>query len=235
MFENKTILITGANGGLAKAFISELLTKNIKKLYCTARDVNSLEDIKLLSEKIEVYSLDITKEEQIKELSLKIDNIDILINNAGVNSGKRIFDETKIDFNVNLIGTLNSCQVLPKKLNKNGLIINITSVLALINLPIMALYCASKSALHSLTQALRAELTKENISVIEVLPGPIDTNMTKGQEMPKTSPKDVVKNIFESLSQNQIEIYPDDFSKMIKERLAVDKENLEREFALSVQ
>lgn len=235
MFENKTILITGANGGLAKAFISELLTKNIKKLYCTARDVNSLEDIKLVSEKIEVYSLDITKEEQIKELSLKIDNIDILINNAGVNSGKRIFDETKIDFNVNLLGTLNSYQVLSKKLNKNGLILNITSVLALINLPIMALYCASKSALHSLTQALRAELTKENILVIEVLPGPIDTNMTKGQEMPKTSPKDIVKNTFESLSQGQIEIYPDDFSKMIKERLAVDKENLEREFALSVQ
>ncbi len=167
-------------------------------------------------------------------IASKIENIDYLINNAGVNSLKRVFDDSKIDFEVNLFGTLNSCQILSKKLNKNGSIVNITSILALINLPIMGLYCASKSALHSLTQAFRAELQKENIKVYEVLPGPIDTNMTKGQDMPKSSTSYIVSNIIDGIKNEEFEIYPDDFSKMVKRRLKDDKENLEKEFLNSL-
>ncbi|MBP7769761.1 MAG: SDR family NAD(P)-dependent oxidoreductase [Aliarcobacter sp.] len=235
ILENKTILITGANGGLAIAFINALLKQDVKKIYCTARDMSKLESLKSLSEKIEIFSLDITKKEEIEALVLKIENIDILINNAGVNSGKRVLDESKIDFDVNLYGTLNACQILSKKINKGGAIVNITSILALINLPIMALYCASKSALHSLTQAFRAQFLKDGISVFEVLPGPIDTNMTKGQDMPKTSTEDIVKNVLESMKNNEYEIYPDDFSKIVKRRLVDDKEALEKEFAMSLQ
>ena len=233
-FENKVVFITGANGGLAKSFIEALLKENVKKIYCTARDLEKLEELKKLSSKIEIFNLDITKKDELDEIASKIENIDYLINNAGVNSLKRVFDDSKIDFEVNLFGTLNSCQILSKKLNKNGSIINITSILALINLPIMGLYCASKSALHSLTQAFRAELQKENIKVYEVLPGPIDTNMTKGQDMPKSSTSYIVSNILDGIKNEEFEIYPDDFSKMVKRRLKDDKENLEKEFLNSL-
>ena len=137
-FENKVVFITGANGGLAKSFIESLLKNRVKKIYCTARDLSKLEELKKLSPKIEIFNLDITKKDELEEkIASKIENIDYLINNAGVNSLKRVFDDSKIDFEVNLFGTLNSCQILSKKLNKNGSIINITSILALINLPIM--------------------------------------------------------------------------------------------------
>ena len=232
--ENKTILITGANGGLASAFINQLLKQNIKKIYCTARDIAKLEDLKKLSNKIEIFTLDITKKEQALQVASKIENIDILINNAGVNSGKQLFDYTQVDFEVNTFGTTNIIDNFYKKINKGGAIVNITSVLALINLPIMAFYCASKSALHSLTQALRAHAKKDGISVFEVLPGPIDTNMTKGQDMPKTSPDDIVKNVLESITKDQYEIFPDRFSQMVNKRLNDDKEALEKEFAMSI-
>ena len=102
IFENKTILITGANGGLAFVFIETLLKQNIKKIYCTARDIEKLENLKKLSEKIEIFSLDITKKEDLESIVSQIENIDILINNAGVNSGKRVLDKSEIDFDVSI-------------------------------------------------------------------------------------------------------------------------------------
>lgn len=234
LIENKIVLITGANGGLAFAFIDQLLKQNVKKIYCTARDMSKLETLKKLSDKIEIFPLDITKKEEALKLASKIENIDILINNAGVNSGKQLFDSTQIDFEVNTFGTTNIIDSFYKKINKGGAIVNITSVLALVNLPIMALYCASKSALHSLTQALRAQAKKDEISVFEVLPGPIDTNMTKGQDMPKTSPEDIAINVLDSIKKDQYEIFPDEFSKMVNKRLKEEKEALENEFAMSI-
>ncbi|MFY9075674.1 SDR family NAD(P)-dependent oxidoreductase [Malaciobacter mytili] len=232
--EDKVAFITGANGGLGRAFVKELLNQNVKKIYCAVRDTKSLDEINKLSSKIEVIALDITNKHEVQKVASTIENIDILINNAGVNSGKRVFDETKIDFEVNLFGTLNSCQILGNKVNTLGAIVNITSILALINLPVMGLYCASKSALHSLTQALRVEFNKKQVEVYEVLPGPIDTNMTKGQDLPKTQPSDIVNEVIKALENSQYEIYPDGFSKMVKERLISDKELLEKEFAQSI-
>lgn len=235
LVENKTVLITGANGGLGTALVQEFLKQNVKKIYCTARDESKLENLKKLSDKIETLSLDITNKEQIMQLASKIENLDILVNNAGVNSAKQILDDNKFDFDVNTFATLDLTQALYNKINKGGAIVNVTSVLALINLPVMALYCASKSALHSITQALRAEGKKDEISVFEVLPGPIDTNMTKDTDMPKTSPSEVAKSVLDSMAKDEYEIFPDEFAVMIKNRLKDDKEALEKEFAMSVQ
>jgi NADP-dependent 3-hydroxy acid dehydrogenase YdfG len=55
-FENKVVFITGANGGLAKSFIEALLKENAKKIYCTARDLEKLAELKKLSSKIEIFS-----------------------------------------------------------------------------------------------------------------------------------------------------------------------------------
>ncbi|MGB7402533.1 MAG: SDR family NAD(P)-dependent oxidoreductase [Arcobacter sp.] len=232
--ENKTVFITGANGGLGSAFVKEFLNQNVKKIYCSARDINKLNSLQKLSNKIELVELDITNKEQLKSLISSIGKIDILVNNAGVNSDKRFFDDETVDFDVNLFGTLNSCRILSENINKDGVIINMSSILALINLPIMALYCASKSALHSITQALRAELKIKDISVYEVLPGPIDTDMSKDLQMSKTSPIDIVKATINGLNSSEYEIYPDSFAKVIKKRLEEDKVNLENEFAQSI-
>ena len=90
------------------------------------------------------------------------------------------------------------------------------------NLPIMAQYCASKSALHSIMQAIRAELKTKSIDVFEVFPGPIDTRMSKNIQMQKTSPAEVVKNIFNDFNNKIFEIYPDEFSKNIISMLEGD-------------
>ncbi len=96
------------------------------------------------------------------------------------------------------MGTLNITKSLFTKINQNGMIINITSITALTNNPIIGLYSASKSAMHSLTQAMRAEMSLRDVHVLEVLPGPIDTNMTKGRDMPKANATDIVDEILQA-------------------------------------
>lgn len=232
--ENKIVLISGANGGLGKTLVEKMLTQNVKKIYCTVRSISKARNIQNLSSKVQLVKVDITNKEDLKNLTLNIDNIDLLINNAGVNSQKRILEASTLDFDVNVIGTLNLTKSLIIKLNKGAKIVNITSVLALCNFPVMGLYSASKSALHSITQALRAEMKSKDISVLEVLPGPIDTNMTKESDIPKSSTVEIVEEIFDAIKLNKKEVYPDEFSKSLKENLEKNKDIIELEFEESL-
>lgn len=231
---NKSILITGANGGVGMATVLYALERNAQKIYCAARDISSLEDLAKNNPTIIPMKLDITDTKSVTTLSAKIDNLDMLINTAGVNTGARVFEDNMLDFEVNIIGNLNIFRAFQNKINEGGAIVTITSVLALVNLPVMGLYCASKSALHSILQALRAELNSKNIEVYEVLAGPIDTKMTKGQDMPKSQPKDIVSEIFAGIKTKTFEIYPDDFAKNIYQGLQENAKTIETNFAASI-
>ena len=176
--------------------------------------------------------MDITSQESINEAVAKIDTLDILINNAGVNSNTRLFDSSFSDVEVNLKGTINLTEALFGKLKESkGKVVNITSILALVNLPMLANYCISKSAFHSFTQALRAEFKLFEGEVYEVLPGPIETRMTEGSPMPKTKGEDIVKAILSSMENREFDIYPDGFSQMVKQRLQTEPEKLIEEFS----
>ncbi|MFT7879875.1 MAG: SDR family NAD(P)-dependent oxidoreductase [Sulfurimonas sp.] len=233
--ENKTVLITGANGGLGRAFVEGILEQKPKKLYCAARDIKSLEEIRGLSPMIEVIALDITDQDSISRAVAAIDSLDILINNAGVNTNSRLFDKSFQDIEVNLKGTVNLTEAFFDKLKASqGKVVTITSILALVNLPLMANYAISKSALHSFTQALRAEFTLFGGEVYEVLPGPIETRMTEGFPMPKAKPEEIVKCVIEAIRNKKFEVYPDGFSQMIKQRLQSEPEKLTEEFAMAI-
>ncbi|WP_418187029.1 SDR family NAD(P)-dependent oxidoreductase [Aliarcobacter lanthieri] len=232
---DKEILITGANGGLGQIFINYCLEQNIKKIYCCARNTDSLKKLYGFNKRVEILTLDITKQSDIDNVANSINSIDLLINNAGFNSEKRIFETFSNDFEVNTFGTLNVTKAISSKIKQDGAIITINSILAFINLPTMALYCASKSALHSIMQAFRAELQNKQIQVYEVFPGPIDTNMAKNLQMSKASPKQIVEKTFEALENKTFEIFPDDFSKNIYSMLKINPKELEIDFASSVK
>lgn len=231
---NKSILITGANGGVGMATVLFALKNNAKQIYCAARDISSLETLAKDNPTIVPLKLDITDIKSVNELSSKVDNLDLLINTAGVNSGARVFDDNMLDFDVNVVGNLNLFRAFQNKINEGGAIATITSILALVNLPAMGLYCASKSALHSILQALRAELSSKKVEVYEVLAGPIDTKMTKGQDMPKTKAEDIVLEMFAAIETKTFEVYPDDFAKNIYQGLLENPKAIEANFADSV-
>lgn len=232
---NKTIMITGANGGLGEALTKEALKLGAKKVYCCARDTNKAKFLEQLDKRVELCSLDISEKQSVQTLASSIKGVDILINNAGVNSGKRILEKTTSDFDVNFFGTLNMCRMFNDKITNGGAIINISSILALVNLPVMGLYCASKSALHSATQALRAEFSLKGIEVYEVFAGPIDTAMSEELPMDKTKPEDIAQAIYSGYQAKTFEIFPDAIAQGMREGLKHDPKAVEAECAQSIK
>lgn len=92
-------------------------------------------------------------------------------------------------------------------------------------------YSASKAAVHSFTQGLRAELINDAISVVGIYPGPIDTRMAEGMEMDKPKPEQVAQKTFEALSEGRVDVLPDDFSEQMYAAFLQHPHQLEEAFA----
>ena len=101
-------------------------------------------------------------------------------------------------------------------------------------MPVIGTYSATKAAVHSITQGMRAELEKDNILVSGVYPGPIDTDMASDFEMDKDSPENVAKNIIDGLKNGTEDIFPDTMSSQLGALYATNPKEVERQFALFV-
>lgn len=211
--ENKTVLVSGANRGIGKSLVEALLKRGVKKIYATARKLEQLPDFN--DNRVVPVRLDITDSQQIKQAASEASDVDILVNNAGVAAFSSIIsgpmDLVTRDMNTNYYGTLNMIrEFLPAlELNKNPAIVNVVTIGAFVNFPILGGYCASKAALFSLTQGIRTELASKNIAVHSVNPGPIDTDMAKEFDTNKTSPEDTAEGIIKGLEEDIADIFPD--------------------------
>jgi short-subunit dehydrogenase len=107
-------------------------------------------------------------------------------------------------------------------------IVNLVTIAAFANFPIVGGYSASKSALFSLSQGIRIELARKGISVHTVNPGPIDTEMAKEFPTDKTSPEVTANNILTGLENDEADIFPDDFGKNLFEVWRKDYRDLEQ-------
>lgn len=233
--ENKTIFVSGANRGIGKAIVEALLKQKVKKVYAAARKIQDLP--KFGDARVVPIALDITDRAQIQKAVEAASDIDVLINNAGVLSYAGVVngepDMLMRDMEVNYFGTLSMVRAFAPILEKNGggAIANVSSVVGLAPMAMIGGYSASKAALFSATQAMRAELKDKGISVHGIFPGPIDTDMAKNVEMTKTSPQVTAENIVAGIIAGKEDIFPDPFSTQVSELWAKDPKGLERQFA----
>lgn len=233
--ENKIIFVSGANRGIGKSIVEALLKQPVKKIYAAARTVKNLPEFG--DARVAPVQLDITDSSQIRDAVEQAKDVDLLINNAGVASFSGVvageFDLLKHDMNVNYFGTLNMIRAfVPVLENKgHGAIANVISIVGLASMASVGGYCASKAALHSATQAMRTELRSKNISVHGIFPGPIDTDMARGFDLPKTSAREAAENIIKGIAAGLEDIFPDPMSSQLSEIWAKDPKGLERQFA----
>lgn len=212
---DKIILITGANRGIGQALVEEALSRGAKKVYAGTRVMLSHPDKRVVP-----IILDVTNSDQIREAANTIEKLDLLINNAGVAFYDDLNESSilKKHLDVNLYGTQHVTNAfLPALKRSEGAIVNILSILALAPLPVIASYCISKAAAFSMTQSLRAYLKNQNIGVHAVLTGPVDTDMTKGLDIPKVSAGTVAMNIFDGVINGEEEIFPDQMSAAMEQ------------------
>jgi short-subunit dehydrogenase len=142
-------------------------------------------------------------------------------------------ENARAEMEVNYFGTLAMCRAFAPILKKarTGAIVNMLSILAHMNLPLMGSLCASKAALLSLTQALRAELAAQGIHVMAVLPGAVDTDMTRMLTIPKMKPTEVAEAIVHGLEYGLEEVYPGEMAMGVAAGLALDPKSVEKQFA----
>ena len=178
--DKRVVLITGSSSGIGRATAIYLSQQGFI-VYAGSRTPQKLSSIP----NIIPIKLDITNPQNIKEAISKIEKIDILINNAGYGLVSTVEDVTEEEmfnqFNINLFGVIRVTQrVIPlMRRQGGGIIINISSFLGKIGLPLLTLYNASKYALEGVTDSLRYELRDFNIRVHSIMPGFFSTNFAK--------------------------------------------------------
>ena len=235
----KTALVSGANRGIGKAVVIELLENGASKVYAGARNKSTLDTLVAeYGERVVPIELDVTKQDNIDALAGTVENVDILVNNAGVFSIGKIFSDSaesslKENLDVNVWGVINLTRAFAKDLQKNErtAVVNISSLAGLANMPMASTYSVSKAAVHSLTQGMRAELVDNNALVVGVYPGPIDTDMTAAVEMDKDSPENVAKDIISALKEGTEDVFPDVMSKEAGAFYASNPKGVEQQFA----
>lgn len=233
--ENKIIFVSGANRGIGKSIVEVLLKHPVKKIYAAARNIKDLQEFG--DARVVPVKLDITDSLQIKSAAEQAKDVDMLINNAGVASFATVvageFDLLKHDMNVNYFGTLNMIRAFVPVIESkgSGAIANVISIVGLASIASFGGYSASKAALYSATQAMRTELKTKNILVHGIFPGPIDTDMARDIDMPKTSAHVAAENIVNGIIAGLEDIFPDPMSSQLSELWAKDPKGLERQFA----
>lgn len=242
VIQGKTVLVTGANRGIGAAFVKELIAQGAARIYATARNTESLSALVEQAPNIVVpVQLDVTRAEDISRLANSISQLDILINNAGIVNGTTFSGEDALriaaaEMATNYFGPVNLTHALLPVLRKSpaAAVVNISSVAGIANFPSVGPYSASKAAVHSFTQGLRAELSKTNIFVQGVYPGPVDTDMTKGWEMDKATPAEVAQNVLAALEHREEDVYPDAFARQMADLYHQNPKLLEQQFAATL-
>jgi NAD(P)-dependent dehydrogenase (short-subunit alcohol dehydrogenase family) len=210
---DKTVLVTGANRGIGRALAAEALARNARQVYAGTRRPLAHPDARVTP-----LILDVTRPDQVQAAAAEVGALDVLINNAGVLLRDDQTDPPAIERHlaVNLYGTYAMTQAfLPALSRSRGSIVNILSVNSLAPIPLMPAYSISKAAAFSLTQSLRALLAGHGVRVHAVLPGPVDTDMLQGVDIPKASPESVARAVFDALDNGEEDIFPDPASAFI--------------------
>jgi NAD(P)-dependent dehydrogenase (short-subunit alcohol dehydrogenase family) len=212
-FAGKAVLVTGANRGLGHALVGEALTRGAKRVYAAARQPVIYPD-----GRVTPVRLDVTDPAQIQAAAGTIESLDILINNAGVSLIDDLSDRAAIEQHlaVNLFGPYGVTQAfLPQVARSRGAIVNVLSLAALATVPVTPAYAISKAAAFSMSQSLRALLAGRGITVHVALPGPVDTDMIREWDIPKTAPSVVASAIIDGVENGDEEIFPDPMSAAI--------------------
>jgi len=214
-----TILITGGTSGIGFALVQQLHAQG-HKLIVVARNQHKLSRLQADFEKITTYQCDVSSRRQIESLCDKISKVhpdlSVVINNAGIQHTPTFIDndfsydtiehETTVNF---LARVWITYLLLPTLINANkpSAIINISSGLIFAPKKNSAIYCASKAAIHSISQSLRYQLSETNVSIHEAIMPLVDTPMTDGRGSNKLSATEAAQQIIKGYINKKHEIY----------------------------
>ena len=190
-FEKRTVLITGGTSGIGLELAKQLLERG-NAVIVTGRDPGRIEAVRHALPGVEAWPSDVSDPAAIAELHAQViarfPALDTVINNAGIMRNlnlnlRRGLDDVTREIEINFSGPVRMVQqFLPHlKTCENALIVNVSSGLAFIPLPLSPVYSATKAAMHSFSQSLRAQLAGSSVRVVELAPPGVETPLFRGE------------------------------------------------------
>lgn len=235
---NSVALVTGSNRGIGRALVEALLDADAARIYAAGRAPRSPDAVVALdSERVIPLRLDTTDPAQITAAAEHASDLNLLINNAGTAAFGVLIDSPREaitrDLETNYYGTLDMVRAFAPVLDSNrpGAIFNMITIVALASMPGLGGYNASKAAVWSLTQSIRADLAPRGVEVFGVYPGAVDTDMIRDLDMPKTSPRAIAAAVVSGIEAGSEDIFPDAMSAELYESWRTDHKSVERQFA----
>lgn len=206
MLDNKVAIITGGTRGIGFETVKLFLENKAKVILFGSKEesvTKALKELNNLGLQAQGYYPNLNDIDEINNVITKIYNeyghIDILINNAGISANKKIDDTTKeefekiMDLNVNAVFNMTKAVIPYMREQKDGVILNTSSMVSIYGQPSGVGYPASKFAVNGLTKSLARELGSFNIRVNAVAPGITNTDMVSA--LPKEMIEPLIKTI----------------------------------------
>ncbi len=223
--KDRNILITGANRGIGKAIVEKFLEEGAAKVYAAARNLESLNPLlSTYGDRVVPVHIDLDQPETISKAAELANDVDMVVNNAGMLKVESALSETAVDalkteMEVNVYGLMRVAQAFAPTLKANGggVLVQLNSVASIKNFADFATYSASKAASYSITQGLRDKLQEQGTFVMSVHPGPIDTDMANEAGIGEMAEPAVLvpEAILDALRNNEFHVYPDSMAKQV--------------------
>lgn len=222
---HKTILVTGANRGIGKVLVESFIEHGAAKVYAAVRRLESVEPLtEKYGEKVIPLPIDLGNPESIFAAARMAQDVDVVVNNAGILKTSTPLAEEAIssfeeEIKINVYGLIYMAQAFAPvlKANGGGVFAQLNSVVSMKSFASFATYSASKAAAYSITQALREMLKEQGTIVLSVHPGPIATDMgdMAGLTEIAESPILVAEGIIAALKAGNFHVFPDSMAKKI--------------------
>lgn len=215
----QTVLVTGANRGMGREYIGQLLDRGVAKVYAAARDPRTIDSS---DPRVIALGLDVTDASSIRAAAESAPDVGILINNAGLLRGTSVLDPDttglRQELETNLFGPLAMASTFADRIAaRSGAIVNVASVLSW--WPAGGSYGVSKAAMWSATDSMRLELAPRGIQVVGVYVGLVDTDMADFADGPKSNPADVIRQVLDGIESGDDEVLADDLTRDVRAQL----------------
>jgi NAD(P)-dependent dehydrogenase (short-subunit alcohol dehydrogenase family) len=215
----RAVLVTGANRGMGREYVGQLLDRGVSTVYAAARDLRT---ITIDDARVVPLRLDVTDAASIAAAVEVAADVSVLINNAGIARGASVLDRDtsalRAELETNLFGSLAMASAFADQIaDRSGAIVNVASVLAWA--PFGASYSVSKAALWSATDSMRLELAPRGVQVVGVYVGLVDTDMGWFADGPKSAPAEVVRQVLDGVESGADEVLADEFTRQVRAQL----------------